>query len=79
MSSSKTKVKTQDIDTVLLDEAIANSGLKTSFIVDTLGISRQAFDKKRKGILSFRKSEVFVLCQLLQISDADSKKRIFNL
>lgn len=63
-------VKTQNIDTALLDEAIDNSGLKTGYIVEQLGISRQAFDKKRKGINAFRQSEVYVLCDLLRLSDA---------
>lgn len=69
--------KTQNIDTVLLEKAIAESGLKTSFICDTLGISRQAFDKKRKGKNSFRKSEVYVLCDILRITDNSLKGKIF--
>lgn len=70
-------VKTQNIDTELLDKAIEDSGLKVSYIVDTLGISRQAFDKKRKGDYAFRKSEVYVLCDLLRISDDALKTKIF--
>lgn len=69
--------KTQNIDTELLDKAIEDSGLKTSFICDTLGISRQAFDKKRKGVNSFRKSEVYVLCDILRIADNGLKTKIF--
>lgn len=69
--------KTQNIDTELLNKAIEDSGLRTSFICDTLGISRQAFDKKRKGKICFRKSEVYVLCDLLRISDNSLKTKIF--
>lgn len=69
--------KTQNIDTTLLDLAIENSGLKTSYISDTLGISRQAFDRKRKGKIAFRKSEVYVLCDLLKINDTGLKMKIF--
>ena len=69
--------KTQNIDTGLLDKAIEDSGLRISFICDTLGISRQAFDKKRKGQICFRKSEVYVLCDLLRITDNSSKVKIF--
>jgi hypothetical protein len=69
--------KTQNVDTALLDEAIEQSGLKVGYIVDALGISRQAFDKKRKGINAFRKSEVYVLCDLLRITDAGQKTKIF--
>lgn len=66
-------VKTQHIDTALLDEAIVKSGLRVGYIVEQLGISRQAFDKKRKGLYAFRQSEVYVLCDLLNL---DSEKRM---
>ena len=62
-------VKTRNINTQLLNEAIDNSGLRVSYIIDQLGISRQAFDRKRKGAAAFRQSEVFVLCSLLDIND----------
>ena len=70
-------LKTQNIDTALLDEYIKNSGLRIAYIHEQLGISRQAFDKKRKGINSFRQSEVYVLCDLLHINDAETKTKIF--
>lgn len=71
-------VKTQNVDTGLLDEYIENSGLRISFLCDALGISRQAFDKKRKGLTSFRASEVYVMCDLLHIP-SDIKPKIFCL
>ena len=71
-------VKTLDVDTALLDEYIRNSGLRIGYIVDTLGISREAFNKKRKGITSFRAPEVYVLCDLLKIPP-DDKPKIFCL
>lgn len=71
-------VRTQDVDTELLDEYIEKSGLRMGYIVDTLGISRQAFDKKRKGLISFRAPEVYVLCDLLKIP-SDIKPKIFCL
>jgi len=55
----------------LLDDRIEKSGLKIGFIVDTLGISRNAFDKKRKGKTPFRTAEIYVLSDLLKLSDAD--------
>lgn len=62
-------VKTSSVNTVLLDQAIADSGLKIGFIVEKLGITRQAFDRKRKGLIAFRKAEVYVLRDLLQLDD----------
>lgn len=70
-------VKTQNIDVELLDKAIDESGLKIQYIVDALGISRQAFDNKRKGKVAFRKSEIYVLCDLVRITDGDLKEKIF--
>lgn len=69
-------IKTQHIDTKLLDSYIERSGLKISFIVDNIGISRQAFDRKRKGIISFKGSEVYVLCDLCKIP-ANDRENIF--
>ena len=62
-------VKTQNIDTVLLEDAISKSGLRINFILEKLGITRQAFDRKRKGQYAFRQSEVYVLCDLLDLDD----------
>lgn len=70
-------VKTHNIDTELLDQYIKNSGLRITYIHETLGITRQAFDKKRKGVVAFRQSEVYVLCDLLRITDAAEKAKIF--
>lgn len=71
-------VRTQDVDTALLNDYIKKSGYRMDFIVKTLGISRQAFDRKRKGDISFRAPEVYVLCDLLKIPD-DVKTKIFCL
>ena len=71
-------VRTQDVDSAMLDEYIKKSGLRIDFIVNTLGISRQAFDRKRKGKMSFRAPEVYVLCDLLKIPE-DIKPKIFCL
>jgi hypothetical protein len=70
-------VKTQYIDVKLLEDAIEKSGLRIQHIIDNLGISRQAFDKKRKGQVAFRQSEVYVMCDLLKITDDNMKMRIF--
>lgn len=66
--------KTQHIDSTLLENYIEKSGLKIGFIVNKLGISRQSFDMKRKGNTPFRASEVYVICDLLKISENDKSK-----
>ena len=65
------------IDAVLLEQKIEQSGLKVSYIVDALGISAPAFYKKKSGRTPFRKSEIYVICDLLRITDNDEKTKIF--
>ena len=64
------------INTQLLDEKIHQSGLYLKFIIEKLGISRNGFDKKRKGITPFRTAEIYVLSDLLNLSEED-KSLIF--
>ena len=67
---------TQPVDTELLEEWIEKSGYRIGFIADTLGISCQAFDKKRKGVIPFRKSEMYVLTDMLKLPN-EVATRIF--
>lgn len=71
-------VKTQYIDTVRLQDYIKNSDVKIGAICKALGISRQAFDKKRRGKISFRASEVYVICDMLKIP-YEERPKIFCL
>lgn len=64
------------VDTQHLAEKIDNSGLKIGFIVDKLGITRQAFDYKKRNKRKFRTAEIYVLCDLLNIPD-DERQEIF--
>lgn len=65
------------IDVELLDDYLEKSGYKIGYICSQLGISRQAFDKKRRGLTTFRLSEIYVLCDLLRINDDNEKNKIF--
>ena len=65
------------VNTEKLDEKIEQSGYKIGYICEAMGISREAFNKKRKGITPFRGAEVFVLCTLCNISDDTEKTEIF--
>ena len=64
------------VNTQMLDFKIGNSGFKVSYIVDILGLSRNGFDKKRKGKIPFKKPEIYVLCDLLHLTE-DEKQKIF--
>lgn len=63
------------VNTQLLDEYIEKSGLKICYICERLGITRQAFGRKRRGISPFKAAEVYVLCELCHITD--DKEKIF--
>lgn len=62
------------VDVDELETRIVDSGLKIDYIVEQLGISRQAFYKKRMGEIPFKAAEVFVLCSLLNIVGNDKHK-----
>ena len=65
------------VNTELLDEKIESSGLKVNFIVEKLGVSAAGFYKKKNGEIPFRTAEVYVLCDLLGITDDTEKTKIF--
>jgi hypothetical protein len=64
-------VKTLNIDSDLLKKAIERSGLKPSFIAEKLGVTRQALNNKINGKTAFRQSEVYVMCDLLRLSEEE--------
>jgi hypothetical protein len=59
------------INTQLLDKKIGDSGLKVSFVISKLGLSPEGFYKKKRGDVPFRAAEIYVLCDLLRISDTE--------
>jgi hypothetical protein len=64
------------VNTQLLDAKIEESGLKVSFIISKLGLSPEGFYKKKRGEIPFRTAEIYVLCDLLHLSDKE-KSLIF--
>ena len=70
-------VKARYVDTGALENAISKSGLKTAYIVEKLGISKQAYYMKKKGEYAFRQSEVYVLCDLLKLTEKEGTKIFF--
>lgn len=70
-------VKAQNVDIERLNNAIDKSGLKNSYFSEKLGISKQAWSNKRRGVTSIRGSEVFVLCVLLHLEEDEAEKIFF--
>lgn len=60
-------------DTKLLEDYIAKSGYKQSFIAEKLGLTSYGFRLKVDGKSEFKSSEIVALCELLKI---DSKKMV---
>ena len=65
------------VNTQLLDDKISRSGLKTGFICEKIGISRQAFYKKKNNINCFREAERFVIKTILNLSDEEVSEIFF--
>ena len=65
------------LNTQMLDKKIEESGFKVSFLIEKLGLSRNGFDKKRKGKTPFRTAEIYVLCDLLKLSEVDKRDIFF--
>ena len=64
-------------NTKLLEDVIANSGYKKSYIAKSIGITRYSLMKKIRNENEFKASEINGLCNLLNINSADDKVRIF--
>lgn len=65
-------------NTELLEEKIADSGYKKSYIAKAIGL-KSAFGlaKKIKNESEFKAREIHALCDLLKIESAEEKEAIF--
>jgi len=64
------------LNKVLLEEELKNGMYKLSFICKKLGLTRAGFDKKRKGKIPFRVTEICTLAELYNWN-ADKVWKIF--
>lgn len=67
-------IRTQYVDKDLLDKYISKSGYRISYIIEVLDMSYETFNRKRNGIVPFKGIEIYVLCDLLNISVEDKPK-----
>lgn len=61
----------------LLKRKVAESGLKASFIVERLGVSRASWYNKLNGKSKFTADEVKKLCEALHITSLREREDIF--
>lgn len=64
-------------NTELLKEKVENSGLRTGFIADKLGISRAGWYRKLKGESPFTAEQIQIMCDILHITSLREKEDIF--
>ena len=60
-----------------LEDLITKSGLKKTFIAESLGISRQAFLNKINNKSLFTSEEIDTLCKMLNVKSLTEKEKIF--
>ena len=65
------------VNTELLNLKIKESGLKKSQLCKVMGITYQAFRRKRNNASAFTSQEVNTLCELLNIRTMAEMKKIF--
>ena len=61
----------------LLKKKIQLSGLKKSFIAMKLGVTPSTFSALLNGKSEFKASQIRVICELLDIKDAEEVRTIF--
>ena len=65
------------VDTQLLEEEIARSGKKKSYLAEKCGCSIQALRLKIQGTFDFSNTQTDVLCRELGITSLTKKEKIF--
>lgn len=61
----------------LLRQRIHESGYRLAWIAEQLGISRYSLSNKIDDITEFKKSEIAMLCKILNISNEEIAKYFF--
>lgn len=64
------------VQTEELKKKMAASGFRNNYICEQIGITRQALDKKINNKSPFRASEIYVMVDLLKLSN-EEKQSIF--
>lgn len=64
-------------DTELLKKIIDSKGFKLKYVASYLGLSPYGFKLKMDNKQEFKTSEVFALCELLNIESLEEKEKIF--
>lgn len=61
----------------LLEKKIDESGLRRSFVYESVGITRSGWSHKRKIHGDFTQTQIKALCDVLRITRLSEKEQIF--
>ena len=64
-------------NTMLLEKAIQDSGLKKAFIAEKIGLTPAGFRNCVTNKAEFKASQINILCDLLGIGDLETKEAVF--
>lgn len=64
-------------DWELLEKKIDESGLRRSFVYESVGISRSGWNHKKKSNGDFTQTQIVKLCDVLRITRLSEKEQIF--
>lgn len=64
-------------NTALLEEKIAQSGLKKTFLAEKVGLSLAGFRNCCTNVAEFKSTQIQILCKLLNITSLREKEAIF--
>jgi len=67
------------VDTVLLEKAISDSGLKKKKIAERLGLSTYGLSKKIQNETEFLATEIVLICEMLHLSPEMRELIFFTL
>lgn len=65
------------VNVQLLDKAIEKSGLRVGYILEKLGYSKTTWCKRKNGVQNFKAAEIYVLNDLLHLSEEESRRIFF--
>ena len=64
-------------DGELLREKIKNAGIKLTFVAESLGISKQALDRKLRDGADFKAYQMIILKDMLRLTNKEARDIFF--
>lgn len=65
------------VNSQLLDETIKEKGVRTDFLIRKIGISKNGYYKKKNNQIPFKTAEIFVITNILGLSEEEEQGIFF--